>query len=333
MNCNLRCRYCYSGEKRHEAMSVEVGRAAIDRFMASTHHLLVQFFGGEPLLRLGVLRELVSHAEARSRELRVPVSFVLVTNGTLFDKDVAKLCADHRIELSVSLDGDASSQDLNRIFPNGRGSFSVIEPHLPELVALRAHVVSVVKANNVANLARSMKYLLDLGFRNIHISPDHTDPGMALALAEYEKQLEQVGREYVELVRSGDPTFISVFDDGAHPFSRGPCKLGSGELSVDPYGRIYPCACFVDHDRYPLGHVETGLDPILHSIFLEDLGLLHRKIEAEHRDCPAHSFCRKGCGCTNIVSTGEMTGIVPVTCEIGRVHARTAERVREMERA
>jgi uncharacterized protein len=96
---------------------------------------------------------------------------------------------------------------------------------------------------------------------------------------------------------------------------------------VDPYGDIYPCTGFVDHKVFPLGNIYDGIDKEKYSSFLKELALLEENIETSHKDCPETSPCRRGCGCTNIVLTGKLSGIDPVVCKYGRIESEVREYV------
>jgi hypothetical protein len=68
--CNLRCTYCYTGHKFSRPMSREILGRAVDLALARAgSDLDIAFFGGEPLLHFGLMRETeacVSEALARS---------------------------------------------------------------------------------------------------------------------------------------------------------------------------------------------------------------------------------------------------------------------------
>ena len=73
-SCNLRCSYCtYSGSYNHRthsnnSMSVETAERAIDFFIKRTKdnkRIAVSFFGGEPLLNLGLIKHCVGYIEKR----------------------------------------------------------------------------------------------------------------------------------------------------------------------------------------------------------------------------------------------------------------------------
>ena len=70
-DCNLACRYCFAEEgeyKGHrELMSAKVGKAALDFLVANSgnrHNLEVDFFGGEPTMNFGVVKEVVEYGRS-----------------------------------------------------------------------------------------------------------------------------------------------------------------------------------------------------------------------------------------------------------------------------
>lgn len=71
-NCNLRCQYCvYSGSyinrvHNNKRMSVEVAKQAIDflvKHSENSKEISIGFYGGEPLLEVPLIREVVDYAE------------------------------------------------------------------------------------------------------------------------------------------------------------------------------------------------------------------------------------------------------------------------------
>ena len=65
-NCNLRCTYCYAGEKLDRRMSLDTARRAVN-FLAenSDGSCAITFFGGEPMLEFPLVRQTVSCSRER----------------------------------------------------------------------------------------------------------------------------------------------------------------------------------------------------------------------------------------------------------------------------
>jgi MoaA/NifB/PqqE/SkfB family radical SAM enzyme len=106
MSCNLACEGCYAaGYPRSGEISLET----IDRLLADAEDLgvfLVVVTGGEPLLREGLLEIVARHRR---------VLFLVVTNGTLIDRDVARCIAQARnIIPALSIEGPRQETDARR---------------------------------------------------------------------------------------------------------------------------------------------------------------------------------------------------------------------------
>ena len=89
--CNLRCDYCWQHQKNpRQRMSLETARQAIDYLMIQSRNqpeVTVVWFGGEPLLEFGLMKQTADYARQRAAELGKCVSFVITTNGVLLDEE------------------------------------------------------------------------------------------------------------------------------------------------------------------------------------------------------------------------------------------------------
>lgn len=79
--CNLRCTYCYQIDKHNTYMPIEVGKQGIDMLLTSTPEnntyintenspgIIIEFIGGEPLLAIDTIIELIEYFKKRTIEL------------------------------------------------------------------------------------------------------------------------------------------------------------------------------------------------------------------------------------------------------------------------
>jgi uncharacterized protein len=86
--CNLSCSYCFAGQGKYQGqaalMSAEVGRKALDFLIAhsgSRRHLEVDFFGGEPLLNWGLVKELVGYGRELEKKHGKVFRFTMTTSA------------------------------------------------------------------------------------------------------------------------------------------------------------------------------------------------------------------------------------------------------------
>lgn len=129
--CNLDCGYCYvyhmgdeSWRSQPKRMLPEtqaiVGARLRELWAAQGRPFSVVLHGGEPLLlgRAGLAGLLAT----LRRSLAVECGISIQTNGVLVTPEVLDLCAEHRVSLSVSLDGPAHVHDRFRTDRSGRPS-------------------------------------------------------------------------------------------------------------------------------------------------------------------------------------------------------------------
>lgn len=127
--CNLRCTYCYAsgGEGPPQNLSTELAQAVIDSVCQRTKELGQSRFeltfhgGGEPVQAWGVLREATRYA--RSKEL--PCKISMVSNG-VWSARQREWILGNLDSLSISFDGSQETQDRQRPYPSGRGSFRAV---------------------------------------------------------------------------------------------------------------------------------------------------------------------------------------------------------------
>ena len=128
LRCNQSCPYCQvsraseSPDGRFD-MAPAVALRAVDlMFESPTRGLTVEFQGGEPTLRMDLVRLVVDAVERRNIQEKREVRFVLASNATDLDGDLLRYMRDHDIVLSTSLDGPRDLHDANRPFQSRRAS-------------------------------------------------------------------------------------------------------------------------------------------------------------------------------------------------------------------
>ncbi len=141
--CNLACKYCaygsfYTGfDKRvNKSLNTEYAKNLIkyifsNKDMVSQQHITISFYGGEPLLNIGFIEEIVNFCKKHTTKNQV-LKFTMTTNGTLLNKYI-KFLVKHNFEVLISIDGNRKNNSY-RIYKNGRESFFDIIKNI-ELIA------------------------------------------------------------------------------------------------------------------------------------------------------------------------------------------------------
>jgi uncharacterized protein len=254
--CNMRCTYCYEGEKRRQAMDV----ATADRAIAAWRDLLepadlpgstVRLFGGEPFMNWPLMQHVF-----RTATVGLPagsVSWFVNTNGTLVrDEHVAWLAErPDPLLVHLSLDGVGAVNDRDRIFLNGRGTFEHVDRAARRMLGggLDLNLSMVLTPAS----ARGLPSLLDYVAR---LRDDHPGASLSLSIkpvigpglpADDARLMQEALRRGLArgaalgLDIGGEPQRAAnlLFQD-ATPTGHF-CGIGGRELYVAPDGRLLAC--------------------------------------------------------------------------------------------
>ena len=331
--CNLNCSYCFASQGKYHGeravMSFEVGKRALDFLVENSgnrHNLEVDFFGGEPLLNFGVVKDLVAYARSIEKEHNKNFRFTLTTNGMLIDDEVIEFANKECVNVVLSLDGRREIHDRFRVDYAGKGSFDTIVPKFQKLVEARGgknYYMRGTFTHANPDFLEDIKVMLDLGFNELSMEPVVCAPGdpaeltpedMEIVKDQYEKLAELM----LERKKAGKPfTFYHYMID----LTGGPCiykrisGCGSGTeyMAVTPWGDLYPCHQFVGEDKYKLGNIYDG---VTNTEAQDEFATCNVYAREECRDCWASLYCSGGCAANAFHSTGSVKGVYKAGCEL-----------------
>lgn len=336
-NCNLRCTYCYTGAKYGSGMTAAVADEAL-RFSldeaerSGAEHLETVFFGGEPLLRLDLLCDVVDRIRAAKPRFRV--SFKTSTNGTLLDAAAVRALAERDVYVSLSLDGEPATQDAERPDALGRGTSGRLRAAIDLLLDWNpcTAVNCVVTPRTSGDLDRSVRWLRERGFRYISTALDTGAEWTPRDLRALGRSYRRLAAWYVEETLGGRNFYLSAFDEKIRTRTRGPldraerCSIGWRQFSIAPSGRLYPCVRFVQADddlTLSIGDVSTGFDEARR----RTLAGHSEQPKPECEGCALLDRCASWCACSNWAGTGRLDQASPVVCEHERLLTPIADRV------
>lgn len=137
--CNLNCTYCgygdfYSDHDARNGIMLPIGKAkALIDYLSGmwnsaenvsfNRNIYVSFYGGEPLLNMQFITEIVDHFKCMNCRSR-SFTFSMTTNGLLLHKYIDYL-AENKFHTLVSLDGDREANDY-RVDKSGKPAFDRI---------------------------------------------------------------------------------------------------------------------------------------------------------------------------------------------------------------
>ena len=340
-DCNLACGYCFAGEGEYHGerglMDAETGKKALDFLVASSGNrtnLEVDFFGGEPLLALDTVKEVVAYGRSLEEAHHKKFRFTLTTNGVLLDDAFAAFANRELANVVLSIDGRKEVHDRMRPFPGGAGSFDTVLPKFRAFAKARGDRQYYLRGTYTAyntDFAKDVLYLADLGFDMLSVEPAVTTEDVPWAirkehiptlLAQYDLLAEEMRKRQKE--GRGFTFFHFMLD-----LSGGPCVYkrlagcGSGTeyLSVTPSGELYPCHQFAGEKAFLLGTLEEGI--VRHDL-VEEFRKVNVLAKEECRTCFARFYCSGGCAANGYHMTGHITGTDDIGCALMRKRVECA---------
>jgi uncharacterized protein len=143
--CNINCTYCYvynMGDGGWRDMPALMSLATVDALSKALGQLAndqarpfaTVLHGGEPLM-LGA-RRLNFLLGALRRGLPDTYPLCMQTNGMLLTREIADVCAEHKVSISISLDGPKDVNDRFRLGKTGESTHAKVEAGI---AVLRSH--------------------------------------------------------------------------------------------------------------------------------------------------------------------------------------------------
>lgn len=331
--CNLRCTYCYTGDKAHRPMSRAVGEHAINRAIASLTPggvLELGFFGGEPLIESSLILCLLDHASRAASARGVELRATLTTNGTIDAPAAWRVMLHLDVELTLSHDGLPETHDRHRLTPTGGLTSHLVEATMRKLrdAGKTFGVNVVVRPDTLEDLPLGVYRLLQHGVRRVDLSLDLWTRWTTADAPALEEAIARCADVWHAALPSVD---INWFSEKAAAMAGVPveasarCGFGDGEIAVAPSGNLYPCERLIGEDaadnpmRLP-GHALRGDD------FLAG----RRASRRSHPSCDAcdiESSCGTTCACSNYVRTGDPSAPDRLLCLLNELAARHTHRV------
>ena len=166
--CNLNCTYCgygdlYSGFDKRETKHLSWGKSKLildyfiklwgENMYPSVHKpIAIGFYGGEPLLNFGLIKDIVQYTEINRPE-GLDFTYHMTTNGLLLDRFIEEL-VEKDVHLSISLDGNDQNNSY-RLNKNGinvwqkiTDNLAAVESKFPIYFEKRVSFISVLHNRN-----------------------------------------------------------------------------------------------------------------------------------------------------------------------------------------
>lgn len=320
-DCNLACRYCYQINKGHRMMSFETAKKAVDMIFEESHNpesifstevnkgIVFEFMGGEPLLNIGVTRQIMDYIEERmdGHPWQMYHRFSFCSNGVLFfEPEVQRLLRDYDglISFGITVDGDKELHDSCRIHHDGSGSY---DEAIRAALYLKEHYGSdetkiTLCPANIEHTSTAIINMLSLGFPYVWANCVY-ERGWTIEHAKILYEQMKILTHYILDHDLEDKCNVALFDPysfGENTDDQNWCGGTGKMLSMDVAGNFYPCTRYMSSslggDQPPIivGSIDTGVyQTDEHKAIYNELCSITKTSQSEEKclSCPISGGC------------------------------------------
>lgn len=330
-SCPLACEYCFVNQNpRH--MTLDIAKRSADMLIQNA---LIQgeipninFFGGEPLMKWNEI--IVPLVEYIKKDLNTKFSFSITTNGILLDKEKMEFMKKYKFGMLFSIDGDKETQDFNRPFHSGKGSFNTLKDKIPMVLEYYPDMTfrATISNKTVQHTFHNIKFADECGYNNMFFVPNVFVKWTKEEKEELTKQMRLFSDWYITNARNGkiirfNPMDVMLRDikkinkyeqenkfreDNINLIGQGKCGLGVNRFAcIGTDGVIYGCQEMTSNvgDIFVIGDIFNGVDD---SKRLKLSSTFNKKIVKSNlcKDCKLNYICDGGCVANNFLINGDV---------------------------
>jgi uncharacterized protein len=294
-------------------MSPETADLLVQRLherMADGMDVTVDFYGGEALMRLDLLRMIAARLQDAAARYAVAFDFNLFSNGALLTRCVVKELLPLGLKaVRLTIDGSPDIHNAQRPFVSGQGSFAVIMANLRDIHALvPVDLGGNYTRENYQRFPELLDFLVDQGIEPARMKAVSFSPVMpradgsvagdfgstcACTAEPWAIEANLFLRE--EIMRRGFP--VAKLQASA-------CMIEfANDLVVGYDGSLYKCPVFMGQEEMCVGSLSGGI-----SDYRESHNLDIWK-NGECLECAYLPLCFGGCRFFRLLKTGAIDGV------------------------
>lgn len=285
LECNAHCFYCFENGYRKGSMSQETADALVE-FLEQRWNgekLGITWFGGEPLLA----SEIIDYISKKLTEKNIVYGCKITTNGSLFNKEIARKAIDLWNVEKVQITVDAVGEEYNYIKKYDEqyeDAFALVMRNIENAISMGISLKIRINFDpNKQNKAlKTMNYLLKR-FDNssklkIYFAPIDADDEIVKNISNNFDEYDE--HPYISLIKFGRKYhlyrgFPDMEDDNSegheydtygllrrlkiYPSPINCYATCPNVFSIAPNGDIYKCHRALGRKEYASGNIKTGI--------------------------------------------------------------------------
>lgn len=337
-DCNMRCIYCYenggSFNKTRKIMGCSTIKKIVDWWISKIPQEIslvrVEFYGGEPLLNISGFMYAIEYINEKMKQLNKKVRYFVITNGTLINGEILEVLKINKVTVTLSIDGDRESQNVNRRLLGNQDSYDIVVQNLHRLLDLNVRVLAriTMTQGNVKRLFNSVVSLWEAGIDEVDCIAVLTNSEKLRIreddLIELRKTCEMIQKKMVDNLMTKKEKFFgnylriigSLYDnwDKFYPM----CGYYSyKKIYCTPDEELYNCEKLIGFNSECLGTVDE----------IECIQLKERITSHTYSKKCAECVMRRVCGGYCYADAKQYGNYLGVLCEIQKIQFENAFKI------
>ncbi len=328
--CNMECSYCYEGNtKKPKFMNMETLKNALGFIVSNRKSddetVSLVFLGGEPLLNKEILVRAMDLIDENYERIKKYFQYSITTNATMLDDEILNLFLKYNFTISVSVDGDEETHNINRKSKDGSNIYPVVYRNLLKMLQKKMvfNVRMTVTSNNVHFFMHNIKYFTEMGISRIYAAFDSFSEWDDKSLSVLDEQLGLIDEYYLNEIEPKRNYILNFYDLKFPTFiakrEAKYCSAGSrSHITITSQGEVYPCGYVANREdqKWILGNLKEGVD------FTKFFPLVKENLSeiSKCKDCEIQFTC-KGAKCSfqNYMETGFLNRPLDTICRMERI--------------
>lgn len=304
--CNFVCDYCFQGEHRVEAqMDIGVQNRLMDFIeerLEGKKYFSVAWYGGEPLLALGVIEELSKRIIELCKQKNCEYRASIVTNGYLLTESAARKLIKCRVDsVQITLDGDKCSHDSRRYIVGNIPTFDKIIANLMQIINLKELYFNIrvnIDKRNYNDIDGLLYYLQACGLSDknnlsVYFAPVDICTEECLKISDEVLSAESYSRLETKLLEKSLRMKLCKASLPARIFSLCGAVL-QNSFVILPNGDVHKCWNTVAENSQKVGNIDDPKAILVNSLYNSWVHRPMIKNDACY-SCPILANCAGGC--------------------------------------
>ncbi|MHA1380100.1 MAG: TIGR04084 family radical SAM/SPASM domain-containing protein [Candidatus Helarchaeota archaeon] len=289
LKCNLNCLYCGGGYTLSRLPGeIQYDIKYLKKFIEEDPNPVILFYGGEPLLRMNKMEEIMNNISAKA--------YILQTNGILLHKVKPEILKRFHTIL-VSIDGTEELTDFYR----GKNTYhkiienlKTVRPNFEGEIIARMTISEETKIYDAVNSLLKLRPLIDSIHWQLNLMFDEREKWIDLEgwiKYKYNPQISRLIIEWIEEMKKGQIIRLYPFLAIMESLLKGETsrlRCGSGWIwfNINTDGVISACPVCSEFGIFQIGHISQNKYTDIKNAM---------DVKEPCTECEVHSICGGRC--------------------------------------